>query len=478
MILSSSGILGLALGNRCITCAELSLRGDRRSIRRMAVFNLPAETGFDQGAAVGQMLARFLRQNRFRATRAVVGVPARWLMAVEREVPPADAAQVAGMLRMHAERISGSETGEMVFDYAGHAKIGSGGKVLLVGILRQQLDQIETLLDAAGIGVIAVTSASLVLATRLPESADQPVLVLGRQDAEVVWARDGAPRLLRHLALPAVNGHDSPALGSMGAELRRLVALTSANGGGPVRELLLWDGLGLTDQHVSELTTRLGVAVRSGQGLDRLGVHPEEPSPGPDEDGPPGQFAASVALAGVTRADLPLDFKHSRLTPPRKRQIDRRVVLLGLLGLVLVFAVASLYWGVRQRQSDLEGLQRQLDGMAGDIKSAEKVLDRVTYARGYFDARPPMLDCLREVTLAFRDDEPIWVTGFTLRENGKGQLVGKAADQKTILQLCDRLQQNSRLSDVRTLQISEVNAAGSKSKEQSFAIAFTVTGSE
>jgi hypothetical protein len=89
-----------------------------------------------------------------------------------------------------------------------------------------------------------------------------------------------------------------------------------------------------------------------------------------------------------------------------------------------------------------------------------------------------MLDCLREITLEFRDDEAIWVTSLNLHENGKGQLIGKAADQKTILALCGRLQNNRKFADARTLQMAEVNAPGGRYKEQSFTIGFTFLGSE
>ena len=56
-----------------------------------------------------------------------------------------------------------------------------------------------------------------------------------------------------------------------------------------------------------------------------------------------------------------------------------------------------------------------------------------------------MLEALREVTLAFRDDEQIWVTNFTFRENGKGTLIGKAADQKFVIGAARSTQDQSAL---------------------------------
>ena len=251
MILRSSNFVGLALSDRAISCVELSVHAGRRAVRQMATFALPDQLTIANASATGQALATFLRQHRFSTSRAIVGVPARWLIAMEREMPPADREQTRAMLRMHAERLAVAENGDMIFDYAGEPNTRLGGKVLLVGIRRQQLERIEMLLDAAGINVTAITPTSLALACVLEPSQNRPMLVVGRQGAEMVWQNDGTPRLLRHVALPAGSGTDLPSLGPLGAELRRTVTLIPTNGSGAVRELLLCDGLGLSEQQVA-----------------------------------------------------------------------------------------------------------------------------------------------------------------------------------------------------------------------------------
>lgn len=480
MKLRGSGFLGLALGDRSIICIELSVSGDRRTVRRTATFALPADASFDKPDITGRQLAVFLRQHRFRASRAVVGIPARWLLAAERQVPPSSGDQLASLLRLQAERLSVSESGEMVFDYTGRIDASQGGKVMLVGILREQLERIELLMDTAGISVVAVTPTALALASAVQQERDRPMLVLGRQNAELVWQCNETPRLLRHFALPAANGEGTPALAPLSSELRRSMALVSVGEGGQSDELLLWDGIGLSQGQMSELSNRLGMSVcaGTGAGFGSFGVQTDADCGVGRDGGGPGLFAPALALAlaGVQRRALPMDLKHSRLAPPKRRSFDRRLGWAIALTAVGVIAITSLYWNMHRRQDELKDLQTRLEAMAPDIKSAEQMLAHVTYANGYFDARPPILDCLREVTLAFRDDQPIWVTSFVLREHGKGQLMGKAADQKTILTLCDRLQKTPRFLDVRILQMTEVNVAGGRSKEQSFTITFTFLG--
>src|SRR5689334_20941786 len=141
MIGRSGSFLGVAVSDHSIACAEVSVAGGgNRAVRRTALFVFPADTSLDTPDTAGQALASFLRQKRFTATRAVVGVPARWLIAVEKEVPPASEDQTRATLRLQAERLAVAEHGEVVFDFAGRPSAMAASKVLLVGMLRQRLE--------------------------------------------------------------------------------------------------------------------------------------------------------------------------------------------------------------------------------------------------------------------------------------------------------------------------------------------------
>ena len=475
MIRLSSTYLGLSLSDKAIACGELIVNGDQRTIRRTATFALPQDFTYEKPVATGQALASFLRQHKFRASKAVVGVPARWLLAVDREVPPSGLEQAHSILRLHAERLGVGENGEMVFDYSGRLEAARGGKVLLVGILRQQLERIESFLESAGVSIIAVTPTALALSAGMAGGTDQPMLLLGSQGAELIWQNAENPRLLRHIPVTSLNGHGVPAVGPLGAELRRTVSLAPGDGGGAAREVLLLDGLGLSDEQRGELSGRAGVSVRDCDGLDSLGIRLDPDAEKSADTNPIESFvpALALALAGARQVALPLDFRRSRLTPPRQKRVGRRTFWMVALGATAVIGIGSLAWSMQQRQGELDRMKNQHQSMESDVKAASEMLAEFKIARGYFDARRGTLDCLREITLAFSDDDPIWVTNLNLHENGKGTLAGKAEDSKAILALCGRLQKNKKFTDVRTLQISEVNVPGGRYKEQSFSIGFT-----
>src|SRR5690242_13411480 len=103
MIGRSSNVLGVTVSESAIACAELSVSGGKRELRRTATFPITAELSFNKPEALGQALAAFLRQKRFSASRAAVGVPARWLIAVSKELPPADEQAARSALRLQAE---------------------------------------------------------------------------------------------------------------------------------------------------------------------------------------------------------------------------------------------------------------------------------------------------------------------------------------------------------------------------------------
>jgi hypothetical protein len=80
-----------------------------------------------------------------------------------------------------------------------------------------------------------------------------------------------------------------------------------------------------------------------------------------------------------------------------------------------------------------------------------------------------VLDCLRDLTQAFRAEDKIWATNVALHENGKGTISGKAADLQTIQVVVDRLKGDKRFSDVKSPDMRESDA---RTHEWSFTVSF------
>lgn len=482
----SSSFLGVAVADRSVTCAEVSVGGggERRTVRRTATFAFPPDATLDAAPdALGQALAAFLRQKRFTASRVVVGVPARWLIAIEKEVPPADEQQARSMLRLQAERLAVAESGEVVFDFAGQTSAAAVSKVLLVGMVRDKLQRVERMMDAAGMSVVAITSTGLTLAacagrSKAFDGTGGGVLMLGRNGGEVVWRHDGAPRMLRHVAY-LMNGHGHPPIAPLGAELHRAVAFAAANGEA-AKELLVLDGVGLPAEQVTQLAARIGLPVRADDGVKALKVE-VDPAAAPDKEGDDthggggntiGRFAPamSLALAAARPELLPLDFRHSRLTPAPPQRVSRTQMWGIAIGAAVVLSLVALFLVVRSKENQLAELDAQLKAMSEQVKAAQANVERVKYGRGYFEQRPPVLDLMRELALMINDNERIWMTNVGYREGNRFTISGKASDPKTPVNFSDRLRGNPHFSDVR--MPSGIVEADQKTREVSFTISF------
>jgi hypothetical protein len=467
MIGRGNSFLGLAfLAENAIACAEVGVAGGVKSVRRAATFALPAELTSDNAVATGQALANFLRQNKFSASRAVVGVPARWLVALEKELPPADSEAAHAALRLQAERLAVAESGEMIFDFAGETHRSTASKVLLVGMQRQRLQRIEKLLDAAGMTVIAVTSSGLTLSAAI-EGEESGVLTINRAGAELVWRQAGNARMLRHVPL-ALNGNQAPATTLFAGEFRRMIAMAGTNGSTTARSLLLIDSVGLNDEQVDTLSERLGVKVISKSQRDMLGV---EPTDGTDS----ADIAPAIALGLLAAKDkLPLDFAHSRLAPPVQHRFGRIGTLAIGVGALLLIGIVTLFVIVQVRQSELDKLNAQSRAMKDQVTAARAAIDRLNTGRGYFetDKRTPVLEAMRHITESLKPDDKLWVTSFGLKDTPdgyKGTLMGKAADRNTILAVSERLQKNKHITAWNQGEIREVDA---RSHEHSFSVTF------
>jgi hypothetical protein len=91
-LISNTSFLGIAVGERSLAIAEVGEARGRWEVRRAAEYTF---VGGGAAAQEGGELRRFLKENEFTASRAVIGLPAKWLVAREKDVPPAKAYSAA-----------------------------------------------------------------------------------------------------------------------------------------------------------------------------------------------------------------------------------------------------------------------------------------------------------------------------------------------------------------------------------------------
>ncbi len=476
MIMRARKILGLAIEQRSILAVEIRLDGERFEVKRAAEFVFPEEVSFDEPTRLGQLLRQFLREYRFVAKYAVLGIPAKWLIVREKNIPPTNADALAGILKIQAERDFSLDFNDLALDYSGEASSTENSSLLLVAALRRTIDQIVTTAQAAGLSVLSVTSSALALASTSShsQSASRYVLYIRPDYVEFLVQSGKYFRVLKHLPVTIPGQQDAKRVSenstieSLVIEVSRLVSLLSHGPGTSEPEkMFVWDAANLGPGAMQTLSERLSPKVEV---IDGSAVSVIEKS-AQSSEAERRQFAAAAALglAGARPELLPIDFLHSRISP-RKSKIPGRLTLwAAAVGMALILCGVFLFWDLQKDKEEVAALKMRLEQMQEDIEAAQSIVDKVSFARGWYSGRPKVLDCLRGLTLAFPTEGRIWATSLAMHEDKRGIISGKSLDEISVLEVLDTLKGNGIFSNVKMLYMRD---AGRDSQEVSFAINF------
>ena len=483
-------VLGLAIGDRSILAAEVA-GGGEPEVRRTGEFVWPEGVSLEQPDVLGKALGQFLKQQRFSANQAVVGLPAKWVLVKPKEVPPADDDAAASLLRLQAEREFSPELKDLVYDFAGQTSASEPTSVLLMATPQKYLDQIQAMAEAARITVRAVApwAAALGEASGKVLATNAAVMYLGAGSAELTARSGGGLCVLRHLRPTAVpvmavaervrqggggeaeESHGEGANGSNGGngggrvadgallgfsgELRRVLSMlppdrgpgakangtNGSNGHNGGRELVVWDGIGVDPSALVALSERLGVTVKAGRELARRAG---DVASGAQHG--VGRFAPAVALcvAGIQDGLLPVDFLHSRLTAPKKQLVGRQAAWAIAVAVALAVSSVLFYSDLQEKARERDDLLKTLNSQKADAAAAKAAVDRVTLARSWYGGQPKYLECFKDLTNSVPEDSGTWMMSLNIREAPKVQAVGarpgagaaaSAAPDKTVLQV-------------------------------------------
>jgi hypothetical protein len=468
-------ILGLAVSPRSIAAAEVGIVHGRKKVLHTAVLTLPEADALANVGSMAKTLRQFLRHNHFSASRCVIGLAADRLVAKEKTLPPTAPDMIVGVLSIATEREFASDPKDYVFDYSGPVTGPQGPAVLLVAASRQDVTHWSAVAEEAGLHVLAITSStmSLTAATTGRPASQRLLLHLTPTGPELCAVVGGGYRLLRRLsiAVPAKTAAaGSPAadwLDDLAGELRRIIALMPGAAPGEAPELLVWNSSGIPTGTIEALGERLSAAVRVcpyPAGLDLA----EAPAAADGEFVAP----AALALAGFQKQFLAVDFAHSRLQPRKQLALKGKILWAAAIAVVVFGVGVTLLLDWRSQQREIADLNAQLTEMKPNVAVAKNVVDKVTYARGWYDQRPPFLKCLNHIFVSFPISR-VWATSLRVDEEMHAVLSGKGADQAAVMDVADRLKnakdakKNPTFKDVKILHIRGVEGG---STEVSFSI--------
>ncbi len=120
-------------------------------------------------------------------------------------------------------------------------------------------------------------------------------------------------------------------------------------------------------------------------------------------------------------------------------------------------------------------LKHRYEQAKPQIDVAQELVDKIARTRDWYEDRPRLLDCLRELTMVVPSDGRVWFTKVTIKPvlvaetraaaapPGKSPpakpaskkvldvaVIGIASDEQPLLEMCDRLRRVKGLSDLKT----------------------------
>jgi len=468
-MLGTQTILGLAIDEFGIIVAEVRIRPGLPEVRRVGQWSFEEKLNSDNAKDLGQKLRQFLRTNHFSSKQAVIGIPAKWIVAKGIIAPPASPDVLAGILNIQAERAFSLNASELIFDYCGRTSATEKSEVLLLAARRQIIDQIRELAMAAGLQVRSMTVSALAFGKILSEAGPEHRYGLyARPSYCEFWTQaNGSPRSIQHVTI----GTSANWAELLVPTIQRLILLSSEQNQSPPYHITAYNGCGLSDKIIDRLNEQLTSQITVTDGGARLlsGVlispdHPEEAQ---------SIAAVAVAMTAVGTDKPPVDFLNPRIGLKKTSSRKPIMVWASIIGVACLVTLGAVLADWQADRRDIATYEQQLELMSEDITAAREIVDRISYASSWTTQEPVFLNCLRELTLAFPEEPVIWATNFRLSENAGAALVGKAVDEESFYEVLDKIKQHKAFSNVQMIHIRD---AGRNSREKEFAVNFEFRG--
>lgn len=453
----SSNLIAMALSRNALHLAELRGEGAAATVikRSQLAWDAPGsapgiapESVTGQlpelpGAALGQALRAHLAEQGYAGRRVAVGLPGAWVLARRWDVPPVEDAALAGIVRLRVEKEFASGSARLAFDYTDTPPLGGQRGVLLVGVREDRLTAVREMLAAAGLQPVNIGVTALsVAAEDSGGDAGRCVVLEGSATTLVVQAAG------RAVGLASTSTAADPARWT--GDVSRLLATTPAPAeGGPLQFINL-------SADADQAALVAAGAMRWSEAVTR------------QADG-----AEAVGRAALSREAAAIDWLSDRMTPPKPRRVGRAMAwaIRVAAAVLLVGVVTGYFWIDATRQRD--ALRDEHIAIKADAQRLGEMHERTRAAAGWFDERPPVLDCLLELTRAFPKEGEVWVTQFSLDDDRRGVVRGKALDKETMLAYLQAMQRSAALQET---QLRDWNESGREQRVVVFEITFRYDG--
>lgn len=447
-----ASVLGLALDGSRLD--GVVLKRTNGSLQLLQSFT--ATLALDPLTAAPELVGREIRNHLdaagVRERDCVLGVPLKWVLTAQTELPPLPETDAASLLQLEAERNFHTDAATLQIANSRTPLAGDKKFVLLAGTPNPHLAALEKVLAAArlkpasfalGLSALQVSGpekSTGVLALMIGESHVGLQITCGGVAA--LRALEGAVenaagRLTLHSDLVAREARIT--LGQLPAELR--AAVNRIRIFGP-RELaqqladeleLKFGPMGLSVEAVSAYATNeFGVALPPGAGV-----------------------SAAFSLAARLLAEQAPAFE---FLPPKPGFVEQLVMkyssgrlrTAGAVGAAVGLLFVAVFGWQQARLWHLRSQWSQIEAQVGEL---EAVQDQIRQYRSWYDGTFKNLAILRQLSLAFPEDGAVTAKNIEIRDGSKVTCSGTARDYAALLAVQAKLRTAEGVSGVKLEQI-------------------------
>ena len=466
-----TGLLGLNLDGSRLD--GVVLRRTNGSLQLQQSFS--ATLSLDPLTAAPELVGREIRNHLdaagVRERRCVVGVPLKWTLTAQTELPLLPAEDAASLLQLEAERGFPCDVNTLRLAHS-RCQLPAGKQhVTLVGILNSQLTTLEQVLAAAKLKPVSFSPG---LTALQPPERQSPT----RRDDEIVPQRagseSGAPGVLAlaigesQVSLQITCGGGVAALRTLeGAienegsrrtlhtdlvarDVRITLGQLPAGLRESVRRIRIFGPHDLAQQLADEMELRfepagLGVELVTKYSPDEFGVQLP-----PDAPVSPAFSLAARLLTGQTPAFEFLPPKPTALQQIITKYSSGRLRSAGATAAGIVAIVGGLFMF---QEIQLIWLRSQWSGMSARVKELDGIQQQIQKYRPWFDESFRSLSILKQLTTAFPEDGTVTAKTVEIRDGNVVNCSGTARDNAALLRMLSQLRAADGVTDLKVDQI-------------------------
>jgi len=427
-------VLGLVLDGGKLE--GVVLRRINGALQKLQSFSVPMT--LDPLTAAPELAGREIRNQLdaagVRERNCVVGLPLKWVLTAQTELPPLPETDAASLLQMEAEKGFHSDTETLQIANSRSALADGKKYVLLAGIPSTHANALEQVLTAAKLrpASFALGICALQPANDAKGGNGVVALAIGENSVGMQVTAGGGVTVLRALDGTIENEGGRRALHAdvIAREARVTLGQLPAELRGQIKNIRVFGPRELAQQLVDEMELRF---EPMGLKVDIVSTY------APNEFGvtlpPEASLSAAFSLAArvLTEQNPPFEF-----LPPKPTLVEQLVAKYSSGRLRTTGAVAAgiavLILGLFLYQEIvLLRLRSQWGKMESQVTDLQKIQSQIQQYQPWYAGNYRSLAILRELSLAFPQDGVVTAKLISIRDDGTVNCSGNTSDSAALL---------------------------------------------